>query len=443
MTSLWVSEFGTIRRGNSNSLLDSGDIQLCGTDFESLLSLTEPISAEQTDQILTLYRREGVDFLKVRNFVGVLRTPSGLQIEVLPKVAKDQGGIEQVREQLVKMLMTLKDAPFRENQNASLHTHKMPLFELLIRYFLEEVLLVVKRGIARTYVSEQGNLRFIRGKLLVSRNIRENATNQARVYCEYDEFNMDRPVNRLITAALEVVSTCAADFGNIRLCRELLHSFAGVLPSKDLVGDFAKMKLDRSAQHYVKAMPLCELILKSMNPLTKQGQQNLFALMFPMERVFEGYVANRLRRQLANVSVVPQKAKWHLVDAVGNSQKRLFKLKPDLVIASDSVKLVADTKWKLLDSSDGGSSYGINQSDMYQLFAYGEKCMGESKKNEAVVLIYPKTESFSEPLPVFWFDEKKTKALYVLPFDLDTDELLGISDLIGPPRGIQPISVKT
>lgn len=430
MNSLWVSEFGTIRRGRSNSLLDNGDIQLCGIDFESLLSLTEPINAGQSDQILTLYRRAGVDFLKVRNFVGVLRTPSGLQIEVLPKIAKHEHGVEQVRAQLIKMLMTLRDAPFRENQSASLHTHKMPLFELLIRYFLEEVLLIVKRGIARAYVIEQDNLRFIRGKLLISQNIRKNATNQARVFCEYDEFNLDRPVNRLITAALEVVSKCAADFGNIRLCRELLHSFASVQPSYDIVGDLAKMKLDRSAQHYEKAMPLCELILKSRNPLTKQGGQNLFALMFPMERVFEDYVANRLKKQFPRSTVLPQRVNSHLVDSVGDSNQRLFKLKPDLVVKGESMRIVADTKWKLLDKFDGGKGFGIQQSDMYQLFAYGEKCLEGRKEKEAVILIYPKTQTFSEPLPVFWFDQEKTKALYVLPFDLDTDELITGPELL-------------
>lgn len=424
MTSLWVSEFGAIRRGSSNRLLDPGDIQLCNTDFESLLSLTEPIKSDETDQILTLYRRKGTDFLKVRNFVGVLRTPSGVQIEVLPKIAKNEMDEVQVREQLIKMLMTLMESPFRESQQASLSIHKMPLFELLMRYFLEEVLLIVKRGIARSYVSERDNLRFIRGKLLISQNIRRNATNQARVYCEYDEFNMDRPVNRLITAALEVVAKCASDFGNIRLSRELLHSFSEVMASTDVAGDFSKMRLDRSAQHYADAMPLCELILKSMNPLTKQGQQELFALLFPMERVFEDYVTNRLRKQFPRYSIFPQQVKSHLVDAVGESGKGLFKLKPDLVISNESVRVVADTKWKLLNRLDGGSNYGIQQTDMYQLFAYGEKCLDGGEKREAVVLIYPKTQTFSEPLPIFWFDKEKTKALHVVPFDLDNDLLI-------------------
>ena len=62
-----------------------------------------------------------------------------------------------------------------------------------------------------------------------------------------------------------------------------------------------------------------------------------------------------------------------------------FRLKPDLLI-DDTI--VGDTKWKLLDQSN--SHFGISQTDLYQMYAYGKKYEG----TEQVYLIYPQTENF-------------------------------------------------
>ena len=80
-----------------------------------------------------------------------------------------------------------------------------------------------------------------------------------------------------------------------------------------------------------------------------------------------------------------------------------------------------DTKWKLLDdnSSTAEDKYGLKQTDMYQLFAYGKKYM-EGKGH--MMLIYPVNENFDSPLPYFSFDDELH--LWVVPFDLDTRQLV-------------------
>lgn len=60
--------------------------------------------------------------------------------------------------------------------------------------------------------------------------------------------------------------------------------------------------------------------------------------------------------------------------------------------------------------------YGIAQSDFYQLFAYGHKYLEASQLHKELVMIYPKTTTFSAPLPPFSFAPGMT--LWVLPFEL-------------------------
>lgn len=54
-----------------------------------------------------------------------------------------------------------------------------------------------------------------------------------------------------------------------------------------------------------------------------------------------------------------------------------------------------------MDADDGQNKYGINQSDLCQLFAYGEKYLGGQGK---MSLIYPRTSVFDKALPLFQFD---------------------------------------
>jgi 5-methylcytosine-specific restriction enzyme subunit McrC len=93
-----------------------------------------------------------------------------------------------------------------------------------------------------------------------------------------------------------------------------------------------------------------------------------------------------------------------------------FRLKPDIVINHGTI--IADTKWKILDSDK--THQGVAQADMYQLYAYGKKY--KDPRCEDLYLIYPKSEqqahetcySFS-PLDCDITDLK----LHVIFFDLE------------------------
>ena len=114
------------------------------------------------------------------------------------------------------------------------------------------------------------------------------------------------------------------------------------------------------------------------------------ALLFPMETIFESYVASVLRKRLKWYSVSAQDSWKYLVD--DHWWKPKFKLRPDLVITNkiNNNLIIADTKRKKIDSSMSWKNYQIDQHDMYQLFAYAKKY----KSNE-LYLIYPYTSRFS------------------------------------------------
>lgn len=421
MDALWVSEHGWIRCGAQNHCLDDRNLELAEEDFRSLGVLLEDARQDELRPDLPLHYRHlsGRPAYKVQNFVGVIRTGSGQQIEVLPKLARlDEP--DQSRTLLVRMLMTLKGSPFNEAVSADLDKHRMPLFELLLRYYIDQVAYLVRRGIAQSYVERQSNLSQLRGKLLIMENIRHNSSNAARFFCEYEEFLPDRPINRLIKSGLVIVARLSRLPRTQQLCRELLDWFENVALPRDWRLFEKQIRWDRNVSHYRKAMPVCRMLHERLNPLTRSGNNRALAMLFPMERVFEDYVEHCLRRQFRDHRILAQSSSRYLVDE--HRGKPMFQLRPDFVLESERRTVVADAKWKLLDQDDKANKYGINQADMYQVFAYANKISSDPATQE-VWLIYPAHANFHTPLADFSFS-RTGPILRALPLDLDDQKLL-------------------
>jgi 5-methylcytosine-specific restriction enzyme subunit McrC len=381
-------------------------------------------ASEQKDSTwLRMTQRNGRHAVQVTSFVGVIRAPDGFQIEVLPKVGKVIGGdINEARDLLLDMLCCLPGFRHIQTGNAKLLAKHMPLLEIFIAEFLRAVEQVVKRGLHSDYHRHQDNLFALRGKLLVSHHLRQNLFRADRFFTEHDEFSTNRPENRLLHAALRRVLILSTSQANQKLARELDFAFADVPISTQLRVDFQQVRLDRGMRSYSDALDWARLILEDESPLTGNGRHSAPSLLFPMEAVFEAFVAKHLERQLVRPMVLKTQARSHHL--VRHLEKDWFRLKPDLLIRdTDQDLLVLDTKWKLLDGlkANGKDKYGLSQSDFYQLQAYGQSYLDGRGD---VVLIYPKTATFNQPLPVFEFPKTAGLRLWVLPFCFESCTLV-------------------
>ena len=368
-------------------------------------------------------QRRGRRVIQVTSFVGVIRAPEGYQIEVLPKVGKVIGGAAvEARQLLIEMLCCLHGFRHVVTDSAKLSAARMLLLEVFISEFLRTVEHIVKRGLRSDYRQRQDNLFALRGKLMMSPHLRQNLFRADRFFTEHDEFSTDRPENRLLRAALRRVLLLTGSQANQQLARELDFVFADVPPSKQTRIDFQQVRLDRGMGYYADALAWARLILDEESPLTGSGRHIAPSLLFPMEAVFEAYVAKHLSRQLATSLILKAQARSHHL--VRHCEQNWFRLKPDLLVRnSDRDLLVLDTKWKLLDGlkANGTDKYGLSQGDFYQLQAYGLSYLDGAGD---VVLIYPRTDAFTDPLPVFDFPKTSGMRLWVLPFCLKERRLV-------------------
>lgn len=382
------------------------------------------LTASESDEAawLRLTQRRGRRAVQVTSFVGVIRAPNGFQIEVLPKVGKAiGGGAVEARQLLIEMLCSLQGFRHIQTDIAKIAAAHMPLLEVFIAEFLRAVEQIVKRGLRSDYSTKQENLFALRGKLLIAPHMRQNLCRADRFFTEHDEFSTDRPENRLLHAALRRALLLSASRANQQLARELQFVFADVPVSPHPRTDFQRVRLDRGMGHYADALAWARLILDEKSPLTGIGMHQAPSLLFPMEALFEAFVAKHLAKQLAGHLILKTQPRSHHL--VRHRAQEWFRLKPDLLIRDvDRDVLVLDTKWKLLDrlKANGSDKYGLSQGDFHQLQAYGQSYLNGRGD---VVLIYPKTSSFDQPLPVFEFPKTEGLRLWVLPFCLKSRQV--------------------
>lgn len=396
-------------------------------DYLEALSLT----SIQGSQFLKLTSRSGFKLLQVQNYAGMLSTPHGFQLEILPKVGKNLT-TASARETLFTMLSHLPGFRHIQTQQATLQAQRMPLLEIFISQFLLSVSQLLKQGLRSDYVSEQGNLPFMKGKLMLSAQLRHNAVNRHKFCVDYDDYMPDCAANRLLHSAMDKLLSLQLSSENQRWLYELRFAFDGIPLSRDIESDINSLRLERGMAYYNEPMAWAQLILRGMSPRALQGNTKAISLLFPMEAVFESFVAQTLPYELPpHLEVQPQISTYSLVK---HGLQDCFKLRPDLLIQSRQpvqTKMVMDTKWKLVNSNDQKKSlYGLAQSDFYQMFAYGQKYLNGTGE---MYLIYPAHDDFNQPIQQH-FAFSNTLKLWVVPYQITAkrgERMIWVSDVSG------------
>ena len=372
---LTVREFQGIKKddlGEKNfALLEEFIEENSGDDVEERLS-----------DFLRISSQKGFKVIKPQNYVGVINIDNKVQIEILPKI--DISDENKLRNLFLKMLFCLKEFKGKSFKNAQINDSKLPIYEVFIQMYLNEVQELLKRGLKSDYLAIEENLTFFKGKFLINQHLKNNIVRKDRFFMAYDEFHTNRPENRLIKTTLLKLNKISTNGRNQLLAKRLLAEFEMVGQSMNIDKDFSLVKKDRNSQAYQSLMIWSQVFLKNKSFSTFKGTKNVNALLFSMEKIFEAYVAKKLKIHFSEWNVETQKKDKYLFD-----NPKTFRLKPDIYMSKDGSSIVLDTKWKKL-YQDKSKNYGINQADMYQMYAYAYKYDVEN-----IILIYPKHNEIS------------------------------------------------
>lgn len=341
------------------------------------------------------YRRNIGETVTFKNYVGLIQVKNNYQIQVLPKIEFAKGEKDETKRVFMRMLCSMKDFPSKVFTNANLKMDRMNLYEIFINMYILEARQLVKRGIKSSYVGQEDNLMVYKGKLIVNEHIKHNLIHKERFYLGFDEYQVNRAENKLIKSTLLKLQKLTTSAENSKEIRQLLTAFELVESSINYDKDFSKIVTDRSTKEYEMLIKWSKVFLKNKSFTTFSGTESARALMFPMEKVFEAYVAKFMKKVFSRIGweVSAQDKGHYLFNSLNGENHKRFALRPDLVVTKNDENksvIILDTKWKSL-VNDKGSNYGISQADMYQMYAYSKK-YGTSE----IWLLYPVNDAMRD-----------------------------------------------
>jgi 5-methylcytosine-specific restriction enzyme subunit McrC len=181
------------------------------------------------------------------------------------------------------------------------------LTPLLIVEFLSVLKIIVRKGLKKTYYKVESNLNSkVKGKILIARNIKENATRNKKLFtvCSYDEFGLNGLENRLLNRTLTFIKrylpvyTTLSNDGYVQsLFNYISPAFEAIKDDVD-INDVKHSKTSSFYKEYDDAIRLAKLILKRFsynisNVEKRTIETNPFWV--DMSKLFELYVLGLLR----------------------------------------------------------------------------------------------------------------------------------------------------
>ena len=319
--------------------------------------------------------------IKTKSWVGVIKYKN-LHLEILPKLisadANNDGEISEaersiILKNLIFMLSYTKNLDIKTNDNAKLSTEKNPFIEILIREFATSLFEALKRLTPKRYVREEENLNYLKGKIKFSENIRYNCTNQAKFYCEYDEFSENNLLNQLFL----FVSTCLYNISNNSNNKKTLKFIINYYSDISFVRfdkfKVRKIKLTRNQELFKKAFNLAKMFVEQTSvDLSKNKFENI-TLIWDMNKLFEEFIFELIKRKIPECEAIAQKPKRLLKKE--NVTRRDTRI--DILIQKPQV--IIDTKYKKFTDFDD-----ISSADIYQVTTY---CLLHNYKR--AILLYP------------------------------------------------------
>lgn len=369
MTHLTIHEWGHARfgeRGLSREQAHALHAEAC----------QHPLAREDATNILVL----GRDRLVARQMVGMVAA-KGCSLEILPKVDPDAGADESdatIRSRLVRMLDVALGLDLDLGSEAAIERQRSTLLDILISAFATRLLAEVRRGLPRAYRQCEEDLPALRGRLDVTRQFTRNAVRPDRLACRFDQLEADTPLMRVMAAAAVFLARHVRSHETRRKLDELRFVLADIplLPVNRL--PWSDVRIDRTNRRWEALFRLARLLLQRDWQAThhvSKAPEGL-TLLFPMNDLFEKYIAVLLRRALAarGVEVIDQGGHRACLGAFTGEHLEsgdVFRTKPDLILRRNGqTRVIIDTKWKRLAADPLDRKHGVSQVDVYQLMAY-------------------------------------------------------------------------
>lgn len=345
---------------------------------------------EKADAISVIY-----DKIFTYSYVGVIQIGK-TRVEILPKlynpdvnsaissldVPQQEALIGTARKNLFHLLSIAGLIPFYKS-GISRYGKEQDFFEFLITLFLSDLENVMGSHFHHEYIHQSDELGTIKGKLNFQKQAEKLPSQLHTFSCNYDEFSIDNPLNRIIKATLKKIQELCRNEDNKKRSFNIYSLMHEIRDEIITPSHASRLHFSRLNEKYESIIEFCCMILFGSTYSAEEGSHHYYALIFDMNLVFEKYVARLLRNSLTEYTFDCQ-ADLYLAsehDPVFNYTRTKKRMIPDIIVREKGKPLaILDTKYK----PDLVRGY-MSNADTYQMLAYSV-----ANESDRAILLYPK-----------------------------------------------------
>ncbi|CAM3594254.1 McrC family protein [Nocardioides zeicaulis] len=256
--------------------------------------------------------------------VGVIRVGEKV-LAVRPKIPGDH---------VLRLLAVGGAIPRVASSPVNLETGEQ-FFDLLARWLVGSSEDVLRGDLIREYSTRDEELPYVRGRIDVRRTSLRLLGGRIEMLCEFDELDVDNAINRVLRAAIRVVTRSPLAQATTRTrANRLLGHFTGVA---DLQPEDLKVRVGPRTWYYEQALSLAKLVLRGTAFDLAAGETSACAFLIRTPEAVEAGIRALLASRLEPDHVVTNKRL-----PLHPSAKTL---NPDLVF--DGGRSVGDVKYQL------------------------------------------------------------------------------------------------
>ncbi len=277
-----------------------------------------------------------------------------------------------------------------------------------------------RREQVRLYRSQRETSPVLRGRLLVSEQLRSALTRPHLLVCEVDRLDSDNPVNQLLRWAGSQLLKDVRDGGVRRALSHQLDKLPPVSRSRPPLP--FRNRLPQQFAHYSTAVELALALVRAQGPDPRGGASPGAGFAVGTERLFEQFVEQSLLVASAGRqwTVDPQLRERFAVAVAPNEGRDYFSQPDNVVRLGGKTTLVVDAKYKRFeDASEDFRGGRPTNADLYQMAA-----AGVAHGCNRALLLYPRLGS-SDDAPIRWWSVQgwKDQPIKVGVATLDLDRL--------------------
>ena len=329
------------------------------------------LSANQLKALQEYHGTKGVPWftlihngVKFCEYVGILQV-GNLLIEVLPKADRNTSDKAFWRDVLIDMVRVAGFVVTKETSESRLRIRPNSILELYFERFVSEANYLLHTGLVKQYRPVSGNRTSLKGAIDFPNHLRHNLIHAERFYVRHTIYDTTHLLHAIIYKTILLLQRINTNPGLYSPLANLSISFPfqeNIKISADL---FKRITYNRKTRQYEPLINICKLILLNYHPDISKGHNDVLALMFDMNSLWEQFIYVTLRAQLketdSGLKLRAQKSRnfWQ------SDQNRATRLRPDIIIErGNGENVIIDTKWKLTDRA------APTDDDLRQMFTY-------------------------------------------------------------------------